>query len=50
MAGTMNNMELTRAVHELQTNLTDVAQRLATAIPKIEQDVANSESDIKINV
>ena len=48
MAGTMNNMELTRAVHNLETNLTDVAQRLAAAIPKIEQDVANSESDIKI--
>ena len=48
MSGTMNNMELTRAVQELQMSTTDIAQRLAAAIPKIEQDVSNSESDIKI--
>ena len=44
----MNNMELTRAVHELQTSMRDVAQRLAAAIPKIEQDVSDSASDIKM--
>ena len=48
MAATMNNMELTRAYQQLSSQINEIANRLATAIPKIEQDVLNSESDIKI--
>ena len=43
----MNNMELTRSYHQLAGQVNDLASRLAQAIPKIEQDVANSENDIK---
>ena len=48
MAATMNNLELTLAVQELQAQMIDAAGRFTTAIPKIEQDVSDSASDIKI--
>ena len=48
LVATMNNMELTRAYQQLLGQINEITSRLATAIPKIEQDVFNSENDIKI--
>ena len=47
MAATMNKMSLNRACQQLQTETTDLENRLQANIPRIEQDVANVVTDIK---
>ena len=43
----MNNMDLTRAFHQMQAQVNDLDARLQANIPKVEQDVANIVTDVK---
>ena len=45
---TMNNMELTKAVHTLSGQITDLSNKLETAVPELYQKISDSESDIRI--
>ena len=50
MAGTvtMNNMELTNAVHAMNAQITELGNKLEKVIPEIYQKISDSESDISI--
>jgi len=48
MAATMNNMELTNAVHAMNAQITELSNKLEKVIPEIYQKVSDSESDIRI--
>ena len=48
MAATMNNLELTRGFEALQATVNDIGNRLATAIPEMERNIATSSTDIKM--
>ena len=47
MSSTMNNMELTRGFEALSATVNDLANRLVTAIPEIEKNIATSVADTK---
>ena len=47
-AAVMNNMELSRAVEMINAQITDLSNKLASAIPEIDQKISDSESDIKM--
>ena len=44
----MNNMELTKAVHALNEQITEQCKNLAKVVPELYQKVSDSESDIRI--
>ena len=47
MTQTMHNMELTRGFEALQTQVNDLANRLTTAIPEIENNLRQATADTK---
>ena len=47
MTDTMNNMELTRGFEALQTQVNDLSNRLAAAIPEIENNLRLATVDTK---
>lgn len=48
MAATTNNFDLTRAFQQMQAQITDLDARLKANIPKVEEDVANVVTDVKM--
>ena len=44
----MNNMELTKAVHALSGQITDLSNKLEKVVPELYQKISDSESDISI--
>ena len=44
----MNNMELTKAVHALNEQITEQGKNLAKVVPELYQKISDSESDIRI--
>ena len=47
-AAVMNDMELSRPVETINAQVTDLSNKLASAIPEIDQKISDSESDIEI--
>ena len=45
---TMNNMELTKAVHLISGQITELSNKSEKVIPEIYQKISDSESDISI--
>ena len=44
----MNNMELSRAVEMINAQITDLSNKLASAIPEVYQKISDSASDIQM--
>ena len=48
MTATMNNMDLTRTFQQMRAQISDLDARLHANIPKVEQDVANVVTGVKM--